>query len=209
MKRYPEIPYWNSGHFGEFCYAFEKLDGSNIRAEWSKKQGWHKFGTRGQMIDITDRLFGDAVILFLETYSQDLEKVFKDKYRDVRNFVVFMEYFGQNSFAGCHDPSDKKEVVLFDINQYKRGFIEPKEFIKNFGHLKIPEVVYEGNYNKELIHRIKESDMQEGVVCKGVYKKLVWMAKIKSNKWLNRLKETKGEKELLLEVKGNSEILEN
>lgn len=45
MKQYPTINYWNKGYFGESCYAFEKLDGSNIRAEWSKKQGWHKFGT--------------------------------------------------------------------------------------------------------------------------------------------------------------------
>jgi hypothetical protein len=207
MKQYPIIPYWNKGYFGEYCYAFEKLDGSNIRAEWSKKQGWHKFGTRGQMIDATDKLFGDAVILFLERYSQDLEKVFKDKYRDTRNFVVFMEYFGENSFAGWHDPKDTKEVVLFDVNQYKKGFIEAKEFIKNFGHLKIPDVVYEGSYNKELVHRIKASDMHEGVVCKGVRKKLVWMAKIKSNKWLDRLRNLKGEIALAKELNEDGELL--
>lgn len=208
MKQYPTINYWNKGYFGEYCYAFEKLDGSNIRAEWSKKQGWHKFGTRGQMIDATDRLFGEAVILFRETYADDLEKVFKDKYREVKNFVVFMEYFGERSFAGWHHPEDKKQVVLFDVNQYKKGFIEPKEFIKYFGHLKTPRVIYEGSYNRNLVYDIKNSDLHEGVVCKGVRKKLVWMTKIKSNKWLDRLRELKGEIALMKEVNGDKEVLQ-
>jgi hypothetical protein len=207
MKSYPVIPYWNKGYFGEYCYAFEKLDGSNIRAEWNKKQGWYKFGTRNQIIDSHDSLFGEAVQLFYKTYAEDLTKVFRDEYREVRNFVVFFEYLGENSFAGWHDPKDEKEVVLFDVNQYKRGFIEPKEFIKKFGHLKIPEVVYEGNYNRELVKQIKESDMHEGVVCKGVRKRLVWMAKIKSNKWLDRLRNLKGEIALAKELNNDKELI--
>src|SRR6476661_968065 len=194
MKSYPTINYWNKGYFGDPCFAFEKLDGSNIRAEWSKKQGWYKFGSRHQMIDDTNAQLGQAVTLFREKYSEDLAKVFKDKYRECQNFVVFFEYLGDKSFAGWHDPNDKTmRVVLFDVSQYKRGFIEPKEFVKNFGHLSIPDVIYEGTYTKNLVHQIKESNLDEGVVVKGIRKKLVWMVKIKTNKWFDRLRNLQGE----------------
>jgi hypothetical protein len=208
VKQYPIIPYWNKGFFGESCIAFEKLDGSNIRAEWNKKQGWYKFGTRNQLIDSHDRDFGEAVRLFYHTYADDLTAVFRDKYRDTQNFVVFFEYFGDNSFAGWHDPKDEKRVVLFDVNQYKKGFIEAKEFVKNFGHLEIPEIIYEGKYSRELVHRIKDSDLHEGVVCKGIRKKLVWMTKIKSNKWLDRLRNLKGEIALAKELNGDLSLLD-
>src|SRR6185369_8410410 len=129
MKSYPIIPYWNKGHFGEQCYAFEKLDGSNIRAEWSKKQGWYKFGSRKQIIDSHDSQLGEAVRLFYKNYAEDLTTVFRNKYREALSFVVFFEFFGPKSFAGWHDPKYEMEITLFDVNQYKRGFIEPKEFI--------------------------------------------------------------------------------
>jgi hypothetical protein len=43
MKTYPSI---SRDIVGQPIYAFDKLDGSNIRAEWSKKNGFHKFGSR-------------------------------------------------------------------------------------------------------------------------------------------------------------------
>lgn len=57
MKDYPSIP--GSSKAPQLpCIAFKKYDGSNIRAEWSKKRGWYKFGTRTQLIDKTDLVFG-------------------------------------------------------------------------------------------------------------------------------------------------------
>ena len=48
MKQYPSI----SGKLvNTKIYAFDKLDGSNIRGTWSKKRGFYKFGTRTQMLD--------------------------------------------------------------------------------------------------------------------------------------------------------------
>jgi hypothetical protein len=38
MKTYPRIDYWNKGIFGSECIAFNKLDGSNLRFEWSHKR---------------------------------------------------------------------------------------------------------------------------------------------------------------------------
>ena len=38
MKSYPSIQYWNKGVFGDSAYVSVKLDGTQIRAEWSKKR---------------------------------------------------------------------------------------------------------------------------------------------------------------------------
>lgn len=59
MKQYPSINSSNGQSFKEFVAdVFDKLDGSNLRFEWSKKQGWYKFGTRHRLFDNTDPVFG-------------------------------------------------------------------------------------------------------------------------------------------------------
>lgn len=54
MKEYLSIP--REIRFGIPAYVFDKLDGSNIRAEWNKKKGFHKFGSKNRLIG-TDQLF--------------------------------------------------------------------------------------------------------------------------------------------------------
>ena len=215
MKQYPKILYFDQAPLNEQCYAFDKLDGSNIRAEWSKKRGWYKFGTRNTMINSMDHNFGEAIPLFLDKYGDELQKVFRDRkeYRNIDNFVVFAEYYGENSFAGFHEPGDKKDIVLFDVNQFKRGFVPPREFIDNFGHLHIPEIVYSGPFTFDLVKDIRKDvyELKEGVIVKGVRKTKgkdeVWMAKIKTNDWLHKVKSKLGEKALLEEVNGNRLLL--
>ena len=215
MKQYPTIEYWNKGIFGEYVYAFDKYDGSNIRVEWDKRTakksnftgGFRKFGSRTQMINKTTQFLGDSVDIFLDKYSDALNEVFLENryFRNIDQVTIFCEYYGENSFAGAHKPEDKKDVIMFDIQLYKKGFIKPKDFIELFGHLHIPDLVYQGNYNKELIYNIRNrTDLKEGVVCKGVRKTkgqdIVWMVKIKTNEWLEKLKRRYGEKELLKEI---------
>jgi hypothetical protein len=206
MKQYPSIEYYNKGFFGDTVWAFDKLDGSNIRAEWSRKRGWYKFGTKTQMISEKDPNFGDAIPIFLEKYGDGLEKVFRKKYSNVESVVVFGEYLGENSFAGKHEIEDKKDIVIFDVNLYKKGFISPRDFIDNFGHLHIPSVVYKGEYDYDLINDIKNNiwNLKEGVICKGVRKtkgdEIVWMTKIKTIEWLEKIRHTLGEKALLEEL---------
>lgn len=215
MKTYASIPHYNKGLFGEYCYAFDKLDGNNIRLEWNKKRGWYKFGTRNVIIDSKNPDFGDSINIFMNKYSEDLQKIFRDKkeYRNCDNFVVFCEYVGENSFAGKHDPNDILDMILFDVSQYKRGIIPPKEFLENFSILDIPKLIYQGEYNMELIQLIRNNDfsLKEGVICKGTYKTkgndIVWMSKIKTNEWLYKIKSTLGEKELLLELNGDMSLL--
>src|SRR5690242_2537340 len=101
MKSYPSIPHWRHGIWGETVYAFDKLDGSNIRVEWSKKRGWYKFGSRNVLLTSEQGILNKSIDIFNKKYAEVLEKKFKDD-KDLRKslkFVVFLEFFGENSFA--------------------------------------------------------------------------------------------------------------
>lgn len=204
MKTYPEIP-GPSGGQHKPCYAFVKYDGSNIRCEWSSKRGWYKFGTRKCMIDENTPIFGAAVPLFLQKYGDDLEKVFKAEkdFRSIDNFTVFSEWYGKLSFAGQHMPWDKDyDIMLFDVNPLKKGFLGPKQFLDYFGHLKVAEVVYQGNFGDQLIEAVRKEtidittkhgiqvDFPEGVICKGsgCQPHKQWSCKIKTERYKEALK---------------------
>ena len=209
MKKYASIPYYNMEIFGNLCTAFDKLDGSNLRFEWGWKRGFYKFGTRSTMIDRNSQPFGDGIDIFLEKYGEDLNKIFRDRYRKVESFVVFGEYVGENSFAGQHMESEKKDVILFDVSAYKRGFVGPDEFLKNFGHLDTPRVIYQGKYNENLIRSVRENQygLKEGVIVKGQIGKEVWMSKIKTTEWLDKIREKFGEKFLMEELNNDKTLM--
>ena len=219
MKKYPSIPYWDKGEFGSFCYAFDKLDGSNIRVEWdnklSKKStqtlGFKKFGTRNQMINNVNENFGDSVDIFYDKYAEELNQIFRTNptYRNSRKITIYLEYYGENSFAGQHYKNDKKDLVLFDVELFQKGFIEPKKFISDFSHLGIPDVVYRGEYNQELINQVRNNEfgLSEGVICKGSLNKKVWMVKIKTNQWLDIIKKKLGQEALTQELNGNLNLI--
>ncbi len=173
------------------CIAFYKYDGSNLRFEWTKKTGWCKYGTRKQMIDHTHNQFGEAIGIFHNTLADPLEKIFRDNYRDSQKVTVFAEYFGENSFAGQHEDEEHK-LVLIDTKIYKKGFISPREFLKNFckplGDL-AAQVVYDGNMNAEFVQNVRDNkyDLFEGVVCKGGSGHKLWRCKIKTDEYRTKL----------------------
>lgn len=215
MKSYNSIPFWNKGLFGENCIAQNKLDGSSMRFEWSKNSGFYKFGTKNTMISEKDENFGDGISIFLNKYNEDLNRIFRDKYPKIINFVVFGEYFGENSFAGQHVKSDKKDVVIFDISVYKKGLMDVYEFMDKFGTLDIPEVIYEGKYTMDFINDVRNNiyNLSEGVVCKGISKTKknndsTWISKVKSDHWLELVREKFGEKGLLEELNNDESLLE-
>ena len=187
MKSYPSIDKKTKGDL--FYYGFDKLDGSNIRAEWDKKKGFWKFGTRHRLLSAEETPFGEAVGLVQETYSESLSKIFVDN--RWQKVICFWEFLGDSSFAGSHF-DEKHRVVLLDVNSYKKGFLPPKDFIKKFESTGIPNVVHRGNVNQPVLDSVKDGTLEgvsdEGVVFKGVRKNQIVMFKTKSTAWLDRLR---------------------
>lgn len=192
MKSYPSI----SGKYvtGVHLTVFDKLDGSNIRAEWSRKRGFYKFGTRTRLVDETDPLFGKTPKLIMDKYAHDLERIYRKERYD--RAIAFFEFWSPESFAGNH-PEDLSNatVTLFDVNPYKRGIMTPSNFLALFGDLDIPRVVHQGHLVPEFVSAVKDGTLEgmtfEGVVCKYPNPKTstAGMFKIKSNPWLDRLRE--------------------
>jgi len=216
MKEYHKILYYNKGIMGAPVIAFDKLDGSNIRVEWSKKRAFYKYGTRTQMLDKTNEQFGKAVNIFEEKYFDKLHQHFStvQKYRALQSITVYLEYFGPNSFAGQHEPTDIMNLVLIDVWQHKKGWVNPKHFVQEFSEFGIPHVIYRGNLNYDFIQDIKNNvyNLKEGVVAKGTQEtkrvdRKVWMIKIKANEWYERLKQRYGEKAVLDDLEGDLSIL--
>jgi len=173
MKQYPIMT--AEIRRGLPIYAFNKLDGSNIRAEWSRKNGFYKFGSRKVLIDKTHPL-GEA------------EKLIRDARFD--QAIVFFEFFGRHT-------EEEHDVVLFDANPYKKGILPPADFLKLVGHLDVPPVLYRGNVTQEFEQSVLNSTLDgmgfEGVVCKAKNPKrtpMPVMFKIKSRAWRERLRVT-------------------
>ena len=183
----------------EACAAFEKYDGSNIRAKWTRKNGFETFGTRTTLMDETHPHLGDAVKIFKADYAEGLDKLFKKQFPNEREIVCFGEYFGEHSYAGIHDLNEPHELVLFDVlvGHKNQKFLRPKDFVKLLdGYAKIAKVVCEGNLNEELIADVRANkfNLKEGVICKGStvkgqYRGGIWMCKIKTQAYLDSLKE--------------------
>jgi hypothetical protein len=205
MKSYDSIDYYGD-HWGLSVIGFDKLDGSNLRFEYSQKRSFYKAGSRNMMIDEKHEQFGFAVDLFKHKYEEALTKVFKSKhYRNSQSFVCFAELIGKNSSFGQHDfKNDTFDIVLFDISEYKKGLIPPKQFIDDFGHIGIPRVVYQGNLNKELVKQVKDNQLPgfagsltEGIIAKGSIQtkkgnNQLYYCKIKTNDWFYRLRQKDG-----------------
>jgi hypothetical protein len=194
MKDFPTLEYYGS-HWGIPGTAFRKLDGSNIRVEYSRKRGFYKFGTRTQMIgEASDTPFTVAIDLFREKY-ETLARVLSDKpYRDAQSVTLFLELHGEHSAFGQHDFNSKLDITLFDVWVHKRGFVAPKQFIKDFEPYGIADVVYEGNLNIELVTDVKNNvfNLEEGVIFKSnspINKAgQLYYCKIKTNDWFDRLR---------------------
>lgn len=190
MKSYPSIP--RKVNFKLKYIAFDKLDGSNIRAEWSKKKGFYKFGSRTQLLSEQQVALYPSIELIKEKYEENVTRMFNNMGHD--RGICFFEYFGPNSFAGSHtDPVQNMNAVLIDINPYKKGIIEAEEFLEVTQGMEVPDVLHTGILDEEFVDSVKDGTLEgmtlEGVVVKAIGKKHNAMAKIKSRIWLDKLKE--------------------
>lgn len=183
MKSYPSI---SKDIIDSSVYLWDKLDGSNIRAEYSSKKGFYKFGSRHVLIDEKTPIFGEAICLIKQIESQ-LVDIFKTQ--QFSNVVAFFEFYGDNSFAGNHK-DEPHQIKLIDINVFKVGMLDTREFFKLFKDTGLlPKLLHIGKINQTIIDAIKESRL-EGMTFEGVVAKSnEGMFKIKSNAWLQKLKE--------------------
>lgn len=200
MLQYPSIDSWKKSPIGNSCIAFNKYDGSNLRWEYSPKQGWNKYGTRRQMFDKNTPMYNQAIELFNDNMGQVIvDSVNHFHGRKVERITAFTEFFGQSSFAGSHELDEPKQLKLFDVFVFKKGFIAPKQFVKLFSrHEWSADVIYEGNMSNEFINDVRNGKypVYEGLICKGND----WSSKIKTIEFLERLR---GENPLLWKEEQN------
>jgi hypothetical protein len=109
VKEYPTIS--NKPVAGTPVYGFDKLDGSNVRAAWTPKKGFWKFGRRTGLLDDSNPHLVKADKFILDKYGDSLSKIFKAE-RWVEA-TAFFEFWGPNSFAGNHEANDEHTVERF------------------------------------------------------------------------------------------------
>ena len=194
MKEYPSIPFHPPN--GEYYYFFKKLDGQNIRVEYTKKRGFYKFGSRHQLLSESDEVFGKAFSIFKNTLADKLEFIIKKrKWQDP--VTLFCEYWGDNSIGGFHKEGDSMYVTVIDINIYKNGFLDPKEFVDldkqlSVDNKELVEFLGREKYNEVLKNSIYTNSfsvlLNEGVVGKRLYGNEIKRVKIKTNEWKEKIK---------------------
>jgi hypothetical protein len=178
------------------------MDGSSTRYEWSPRNGFYKFGLRHRLMDENEPIYGPAIPLFLNKHADELHRIFKKEklFRGAQSITVYGEFFGDGSFAGSHLPDKKYDVVMFDVNVHKKGFVSPKEFHDVFGGMPVAELVYVGNLNQEFIKSVQDGTFSieskypvktripEGIVAKIGSGHHLKMFKIKTQAYREELK---------------------
>jgi len=192
MKQYPSF----DGKIVDIpIVAFDKLDGQNVRCEWDRKHGLHKFGSRKVLLGEDHATMGRAISLAQNKYGDSLPRIFRDERME---FVTcYFEFHGEKSFAGMHDPEDPTlTVTLIDVDIYKSGLPLARDFLKMFdGKVEIPKVLYSGNPTVPFLDSVRNGTLEgmtfEGVVCKGAPLKRGYqptMFKVKNHAWVEKVK---------------------
>lgn len=207
MKQYHTIEKYTEDYFGKHVYGFDKIDGSNFRAEWNKKlskksrftYGFGKFGTRQEMIKNASNPYTEGVNVFMDKYAVPLDKIFCDNplFRGIDKITVYGEFYGPGSFAGLHNWKEPHDVIIYDMFLYKKDFVKPGDFVDIFGHLDIPKLHYKGIFDQLMLWSVQLNDnshfeLKEGIVFKGVDEGKVFMFKVKTDEWLYKIREKYG-----------------
>jgi hypothetical protein len=198
MKDYPSIPASTGNKFREMdsCYVFDKLDGSSMRSEWSKKRGWYKHGKRKGLIDHSNPHLLEVPELFERTLAEDLARLARDNHW--QHMVVFYEFWGDQSVAGLHFEGDPKRLTLFDAAVDKKGILPPREFLKRFDNY-VPTATFLGRYHwsRDFVQRVRRGEV-EGVTFEGVVGKAadgphrIVRSKAKTQAWIDKVLEIHG-----------------
>lgn len=198
---YPKIPD-STGCMLKQCVAFEKLDGTNIHWVWEPKIGFVAMGTRRDrysLFDEDDEEFDknhpglkqkDLYKAFSEI-EVDLDELIDTSNPGAKEIIVFTEYLGSKSFAGQHDPKEKKKLFIIDV-QVDGKLMPPDLFVKQFDPkwFPVPKVIYKGKYSGQLVEDIRKGkySVKEGAVIKGMLDNQIYMVKVKTDAYMERLK---------------------
>jgi len=199
MKEYPTIlRHGQTSTSGQY-HGYEKLDGSMIRVEWTKKSGFYKFGRRDGLLDDSNPFLPESRKLFEELSEEALHFLSK---RQARHAVLFFEFFGENSFAGNHEVEPHR-IVLVDIALDKKGLVDPKVLKEAEEWIPSATLIHHGNVGQEVIKAIEDGTFPgmsfEGVVFKRQERNRRIMFKHKSRAWIERLKNRCGNNEKLFQ----------
>jgi len=199
MKPYPSIPRATGQSFQEIpnAYIFDKLDGRNIRVEWSKKQGWGKWGSRHRLFDATDAEFAPAIPLFEQTYLEPMTRVVRDSRWE--GVTAFLELWQPGSLGGVWVPEQPFTLTLFDVAPYKACQMGPKEFLKTFKDVPTAGFLGQANWTRGFVEQVRSGGVEgvtyEGVVAKAGEKHKLVLAKAKQQKWVEAILARYGEAE--------------
>lgn len=158
--------------------------------EWTRKRGWNKFGTRTRLFDESDPDFGKAIRIFRCEWEDSLTRVaMKARWN---HLIVFMEFHGEKSFAGKHDPEDRKTLTLFDACPEKKGILGPREFLDTFDGLKIPKFFGIYRWTRGFVDRVRAGQEPAGMTFEGVVGKAgtrhdLVMGKAKTQAWIDKV----------------------
>ena len=218
LFRSPSIDhfYYTKTLLNKRVIAFNKEDGSNFRVEFNYKsrlgptKGFIKFGTKTELINESNPLFGKAITIFKDKYADSLNEILSNRnkrsiFSGIDVITLYFEYRGEKSFAGFHfTDDDTKDIILIDVFLKRKNFVDPNSFLdifENHSIIKIPKVIYEGDLTISFINSIRDNnytennclypDVKEGVVCKGIERlknNQILMTKVKTKLWLNKLK---------------------
>lgn len=201
MTPYPHLPGW-SRVSGLPCYVFDKLDGSNVSCLTDRK-GNLRFYKRGTLLDDSTPFLAEARTLIPAKYGESMARLLRDQRWDRATF--FFEFYGPTSSFGWH-AAEPHTVTLFDIHVERKGFLEPKEFVKLCRGVETAPLLHVGNFTKDIADAVSNGTLEgmtfEGVVCKGAWDKKLQMPRMfkwKNLAWLKALREKCGDDEKLFE----------
>lgn len=176
-------------------YIFDKLDGSNIRVEFSLKKGFDKFGTRKKLMSDESGILNLSKDLIFK-YEEVTHNIFKKN--KWQSGTLFFEFYGKNSFAGFHEEQDDFKVSLIDAHIIRLGYLNPRDYVRTFDdHIEISPLLKTGKINKTLLDQIHNGALPgmtfEGVIGKTVIKNKHVRCKVKNKAWIDKLKNRYGE----------------
>lgn len=196
MKKYSSIPSIVDGTIR--VMTFDKIDGSLVRAEWSRKRScFYKFGSRDTLIDRNSGIIGKSVEL-ISSFNEPLRYALESF--DSDSVICFFEFVGTKSFAGNHVHDDDHRVVLLDVAPLKKDIVSPEAFVKTFsGLIETPRILHTGTFTYDVELAVRDGSLAgmtfEGVVCKQLDGYSTF--KVKNGAWLAKLRKKCGDDEAL------------